>query len=152
MSSRIRRSAVAPESCHLARAIDLIGDRWSLLILRSALFGLRRFEDFQTELEIPRTVLSGRLQRLVSARLLEKSAYREAGKRHRNEYVLSAAGRALQPTLMALTQWSDDWLAPESPPPLSLRHAQTRQSVRAGFLDEAGQGVDPEDIRITYRR
>ncbi|MGC6498927.1 MAG: winged helix-turn-helix transcriptional regulator [Henriciella sp.] len=152
MAYRTKRSAIAPEACHLAHAIDLIGDRWSLLILRSALFGVRRFDDFQAELDIPRTVLSGRLRRLVEGGLLEKSLYQETGKRRRTEYVLSLAGQALQPTLMALTQWSDKWLLPDRPAPLSLRHRTTREEIEAGFLDPSGQRVHPDQIRIAYRR
>ena len=68
-----RKSPVPPSQCNLARAIELIGDRWTLLILRSALYGVRRFDDFQEELGTPRTVLSSRLNDLVDAGLLEKS-------------------------------------------------------------------------------
>ena len=69
----VRRSPVPPDTCNLAKAIDLIGDRWTLLILRAALYGVRRFDDFQSELGCPRTVLSGRLKKLVDAGLLDST-------------------------------------------------------------------------------
>ena len=102
-----RRSPVPPDTCNLARAIDLIGDRWTLLILRAALYGVRRFDDFQSELGCPRTVLSGRLKKLVDAGLLTKKAYKALRKRARPEYVLSATGLSLRPILIGLTQWGD---------------------------------------------
>jgi hypothetical protein len=66
-----RRSPIPPENCNLARTIEIIGDRWTLLILRAALYGVRRFDDFQAELRCPRTVLSGRLKTLVDAGLTQ---------------------------------------------------------------------------------
>ena len=66
-----RRSPVSPDTCNLAKAIDLVGDRWTLLILRAALYGVRRFDDFHAELGCPRTVLSGRLKKLVDDGLLD---------------------------------------------------------------------------------
>ena len=89
---RARRSPVPLDRCSLAKTVELIGDRWSLLILRSALYGVRRFDDFQTELGAPRTVLSGRLKKLSEDGLLDKQGYKEPGKRTRNEYVLSKKG------------------------------------------------------------
>ena len=81
-----------PDTCNLASAIEVVGDRWTLLILRAALYGVRRFDDFQAELKCPRTVLSGRLKSLVDAGLLIKRPYKAPGKRARPEYLLSAMG------------------------------------------------------------
>lgn len=147
-----RRSPVPLETCHLAKAVDVIGDRWVLLILRSALFGVRRFDDFQTELSIPRTVLSGRLKTLSEHGLIEKQTYKVEGKRPRPEYVLTEKGRALQPILIALTQWGDDWLSDGQTPPLSFTHAVSRQRVRAAFVDEDGREALPEHMRAALRK
>lgn len=152
MQARAQRSAVPLDTCHLAKAIEQVGDRWTLLILRSALFGVRRFDDFQSELDIPRTVLSGRLKAMVSHGLLEKRQYKQPGKRARAEYVLTEMGLALQPVLIGLTQWGDTWLAPGQTPPLSFTHAQSRQAVRAGFVDADGREVDPAELRAALRR
>ena len=79
----VRRSPVAAKHCNLARSFELIGDRWSLLILRSALYGVRRFDDFQADLDIPRSVLSNRLAGLVETGIMERREYREDGQRAR---------------------------------------------------------------------
>ena len=91
----VRRSPVPPDQCNLWKAFGLIGDRWTLVILRSALYGVRRFDDFQLELEIPRSVLSNRLAGLVELGIMERREYREDGQRARIEYPLTEMGRAL---------------------------------------------------------
>ncbi len=145
------RSPVPPEDCNLAKSIDLIGDRWTLLILRSAMFGLRRFDDFQRELTIPRTVLSGRLKALHQAGLMTKQSYKVEGKRPRPEYVLTEMGEGLQPILMALMQWGDTHLGNGSGP-ISFTHRTGRQKVRAGFVDAQGYEVPREALRIAIKR
>ena len=152
MIPRAQKSPVSLEICHLAKAIDAIGDRWTLLILRGALFGVRRFDDFQKELGVPRTVLSGRLSKLVDRGILTKSSYKEDGKRARTEYVLSDAGEALRPVFMALTQWGDEWVSDGAPPPISFTHAKSRQKVRPAFVDENGRETAMRDTRVSLRR
>ncbi|WP_300377688.1 helix-turn-helix domain-containing protein [Henriciella sp.] len=147
-----RKSPVSPERCNLARAVNEIGDRWTLLILRSALYGLRRFDDFQSELGTPRTILSGRLRSLVETGLLEKKMYKVEGKRARPEYVLTEKGEALRPVLIALTQWGDVWLDSDSLPPVSFTDMQSRQSVRTAFVTAEGREVPSENLRIVLRR
>ncbi len=146
-----RRSPVAPENCNLARAIDIIGDRWTLLILRAALYGVRRFDDFQAELRCPRTVLSGRLGRLVEAGLLMRRPYKTPGKRARPEYVLSEMGLSLRPVLIALTQWGDIWLGRGEVPPVSFTQIGSKQPIRAAFVDAEGREVRPDQIRAVLR-
>lgn len=151
MTPLARRSPVSLDICHLSKAVEVIGDRWTLLILRSALFGVRRFDDFQTELGIPRTILSGRLKRLLDAGIMTKESYRVPGKRPRPEYVLTEMGQALQPILIAMTQWGDEWLSEGATPPLGFTHAQKRQKVRAAFVDEDGTETTLTDMRISLR-
>jgi DNA-binding HxlR family transcriptional regulator len=152
MIPRAQKSPVPLEICHLAKAIEAVGDRWTLLILRGALFGVRRFDDFQKELAIPRTVLSGRLAKLVENGVLEKKSYKEDGKRARPEYVLTEAGEALRPVFMALTQWGDVWTSDGAPPPISFTHAKSRQKVRPAFVDEDGRETPMSDTRVSLRR
>lgn len=104
------RSPVPLADCALARAIQAIGDGWSLLILREALCGVERFDAMCDDLAIPRSVLAERLSRLVEAGILEQTTYREPGQRSRKAYVLSDKGRALIPTLAALRAWAEDHL------------------------------------------
>ncbi len=152
LPTRTSRSPVSLRDCRLARAIDLIGDRWALLILRSALYGVRRFDDFQDELGCPRTVLSGRLKMLATEGLLEKKPYREPGKRVRNEYVLSEKGVALQTALVALNQWGDAWLADGDTPPMTFTDAATRAPARIAFVGEDGTEVPVERLRPRLRK
>ena len=143
---RTRRSPVAPDHCNLTRAIGLIGDKWNLMILRSALYGVRRFDDFQSELGAPRTVLSGRLKTLVTKGLLETRQYREEGSRARKEYILTEQGNDLRPILIALTQWGDKWLGGGEAPISFTQKSGGR--VQAGFVGENGRVVAPEELRI----
>ena len=138
-----RRSPIPPDTCNLASAIEVVGDRWTLLILRAALYGVRRFDDFQAELKCPRTVLSGRLKSLVDAGLLVKRPYKAPGKRARPEYLLSAMGLSLRPILIGLTQWGDAWLAEGETPPISFTKAGTKSAIRAAFVDAEGREVRP---------
>ena len=146
-----RRSPIPPENCNLAKAIELVGDRWTLLILRAALYGVRRFDDFQSELGCPRTVLSGRLKTLVDKGLLTRRTYKVAGKRARPEYVLSAMGISLRPILIGLTQWGDVWLGAGEAPPISFTRTGSKSAIRAAFVDAEGREVRPDQIRAVLR-
>lgn len=141
----VRRSPVPPSDCNLWKAFELIGDRWILVILRSALYGLRRFDDFQNELDIPRSVLSNRLARLVDHGLMEKREYREEGQRTRIEYPLTKMGQSLGLSFTALTEWSDHWIGKGSGP-LSLRSKATGQRLAVALVDEHGKAVRKDDV------
>ena len=142
----IRRSPVRPCDCNLARSFELIGDRWTLLILRSAMYGVRRFDDFQAELEVPRSVLSARLAALVDAGIMERREYREEGQRGRIEYPLTDMGAELGLPFFAMTTWGDKWLA-EGEPLFGLRSRANGQKLRVMLVDERGKPVKPEDIQ-----
>ena len=141
----VRRSPVPPDQCNLWKAFGLIGDRWTLVILRSALYGIRRFDDFQLELEIPRSVLSLRLASLVELGIMERREYREDGQRARIEYPLTEMGRALGLPFMAMTEWSDHWIGKDTSP-LTLRSKTTGQRLRVAMVDEAGKPARKDDV------
>ena len=141
----VRRSPVPPDQCNLWKAFGLIGDRWTLVILRSALYGLRRFDDFQLELEIPRSVLSNRLAGLVELGVMERRDYREDGQRARIEYPLTEMGRALGLPFMAMTEWSDHWIGKDTSP-LTLRSKSTGQRLKVAMVDENGKPVRKDDV------
>ena len=107
------------QNCSIAGALELIGERWTLLILRDAFHRVRRFEDFQRRLGIARNVLSNRLQTLVDAGILERRLYQEHPARY--EYRLTEKGIDLWPVLMALVRWGDKYLA-ENGPPVIIEH------------------------------
>jgi DNA-binding HxlR family transcriptional regulator len=101
------------DNCPIGRALDLLGEKWSLLIVREAIYGVRRFDDFARALKCGRGVLSDRLKTLTAAGILERRDYIAPGQRPRPEYRLSEKGRDLFPAMLALSQWSERW----SPPP-----------------------------------
>jgi DNA-binding HxlR family transcriptional regulator len=143
----VRRSPVEKRHCNLAGSFELIGDRWTLLILRSALYGLRRFDDFQADIDIPRSVLSNRLAGLVETGIMERREYREEGQRARVEYPLTAMGRALGLPFFAMTQWSDKWLG-DGVSPLKLRSKGSGEWLSVALVDERGKRVKGEDVEM----
>ena len=142
-----RRSPVSMRDCNLSRSFELIGDRWTLLILRSALWGLRRFDDFQADLDVPRSVLSNRLAGLVESGLMERREYRERGRRTRVEYPLTRMGQALGLPFMAMTAWGDRWLG-DGTSPLTLRSKSTGQRLSVALVDQRGRWATREDIEM----
>src|SRR3954471_18169827 len=108
------------QTCSVARTLELVGERWTLLIIRDAFLGVRRFGDFADRLGIARNVLQDRLERLVEAGVLEKQPYQERPLRH--EYRLTDRGRARWPAIVALLQSGARPLASETGPPMLLLH------------------------------
>jgi DNA-binding HxlR family transcriptional regulator len=147
----VRRSPVPKEACTLARSFELIGDRWSLLILRSALYGVRRFDDFHADLDIPRSVLSSRLSLLVENGLLERRAYREEGRRTRVEYPLAEKGRALAIPFLAFAAWGARWLDAE-PNGLQFFNRRSGEALDVALIDKSGERVPLRDVEIRVAR
>lgn len=143
----VRRSPVAMRHCNLSKSFELIGDRWTLLILRSALYGLRRFDDLQADIDVPRSVLSNRLAGLVESGIMERREYREAGQRARVEYPLTKMGRRLSLPFMAMTAWGDQWLG-DGVSPLMLRSKSSGEAISVAFVDAKGSRAQPEDIEV----
>jgi DNA-binding HxlR family transcriptional regulator len=104
----VKRTSFATAECPVARSLDVIGDWWSLLIVRDAMFGMRRFGEFQTSLGIARNILAARLRALVANGILETAPATDGGS-HR-DYLLTAKGRDLFPIMVALRQWGDRYL------------------------------------------
>jgi DNA-binding HxlR family transcriptional regulator len=102
------------DQCSIARTVSLLGDRWTLIVLRQAFRGIRRFDEFQSSLGISPALLAGRLSRLAEAGILRRRPYR-SGQRTRQEYLLTQKGLDLYPVLMALRTWGDQYLAPDGP-------------------------------------
>lgn len=136
------------QDCSLARALEVIGERWTLLIVRDAFYGVRRFNDFQAHLDIPKAVLSNRLGGLVEEGVLERRADPEHAGRHL--YELTAAGRDLWPVLNALLAWGGRYRHPNS---RIFKHAacSTRLDDR-GHCSACDVFPDPTDILMEPRR
>jgi DNA-binding HxlR family transcriptional regulator len=131
-------SAYDTDACSIARTLALIGDRWTLLVLRDVANGVRRFDELAGHLGIARNVLSQRLARLAQAGLVDLTAYREPGARERHEYRLSGPGRELMPILVAIMDWGDRNLAGPEGPPAVVRHADCGAGIRVTLTCEEG--------------
>lgn len=119
-----------PDPCSIARTLELVGEKWSLLVLREVFSGVRRFDDLRRRSGAPRQVLSARLGGLVDAGVLRRHPYREPGQRTRYEYRLTGAGMDLYPVLVSLLRWGDRYLAlPAGGPTLELTHRDCGEPV-----------------------
>jgi DNA-binding HxlR family transcriptional regulator len=129
--------------CSIARALEVVGERWSLLILRNALFaGSTRYGEFQRSLGIATNVLQDRLDGFVGAGIMERRRARD--RPDSTEYVLTPKGRDFAPALIALTQWGDRWAAPDGPPIL-YRHEQCGSAISVGVQCARCGSVDGMD-------
>ncbi len=131
-------------NCSIANALDLIGEWWTILILREAFFGTRRFEDFQQHLGIARNILTTRLRKLCDSGVLQRVPIKEGAKRH--EYKLTSMGRDLYPTLIALTQWGDRWLHEDKSPVRFVEHATGDEIQPVSILSRQGKVLDARDL------
>ena len=126
----MRHVSLAGMPCPIARSLDLVGEWWSLLIVRDALFGARRFDDFKT-IGIADNVLAARLKRLVEVGILERRRYRERPNRY--EYMLTEKGRELGPVLSALRQWGTLWTTGQDQNP-RLLHSACHHEIAVGVV------------------
>jgi DNA-binding HxlR family transcriptional regulator len=153
LASELDRASLSTENCSVARTLALVGEKWTLLVLREAYYGTRRFSDFQARLGLARNLLTVRLQTLVDGGLLTRAPYRDPGTRTRHEYRLTDAGRELFPVLVALLQWGDTHLADADGPAAVLEHRDCGQPVRAIVQCTAGhRPLAPRDVRLLPRR
>jgi len=123
--------------CSVAGTLSVVGEKWSLLVLREAFFGVRRFADFQRVLGAPRAVLTDRLATLVEQGILRRVPYQAEGERQRHEYRLTEKGIDLYPTLVALMQWGDRYLA-DGDQPVELEHKDCGATVHLALVCDAG--------------
>lgn len=128
----------------IAAALDVVGDRWTILILRDAFRGIRRYDELRRDLDIPRAVLADRLRRLVEHGVLVKQQYQDRPPRH--EYRLTRMGLELSPILVALMHWGDRWLS-EGEPPTLLVHEPCGTAIDLGFhCWTCGEDFSPRQI------
>ena len=135
-------------NCAVAASMDVVGTRSAILVLREAIFGTRRFEDFVRRVGIGEPAVAARLKELTAAGLLERVPYREPGQRTRHEYQLTAKGMDFQPVVYALLQWGSRWETGETGPPLRVTHRDCGAAVRVRIRCEAGHDVDPDDVAV----
>jgi DNA-binding HxlR family transcriptional regulator len=137
----MKRTSFAGDTCPVARAVDVVGDWWSLLIVRDALIGRRRFGEFQTGLGVAKNILTDRLRKLVTAGVFEQVPAAD-GTAHK-EYALTESGRALLPVVVALGQWATCDGTPFTPV-----DRKTGKPVRLVFRSADGRTLDPRDVQL----
>ncbi|WP_433239692.1 winged helix-turn-helix transcriptional regulator [Streptosporangium sp. CA-135522] len=134
------------QDCSLARALELVGERWTLLVVRDALYGVRRYGDFLSHLDIPRAVLSQRLQALVEAGVLERRRYQDAPPR--DEYVLTAMGRELWDPVYLLAQWGERNLSAGGPRRIFFHTPCGTKIDHVGLCPACGGRAPLEEIEM----
>ena len=143
----MRWDQLAEEPCSIARTISVIGDRWTLLILRDCFLRVRRFDQFEARLGITRHVLADRLAKLVAAGVLMKVPYQDRQTRY--EYRLTPKGRDLYPVLMSIVHWGDMHMASEKGRPLLHRHLACGHTFDPVLVcSECHEPVDPRAVRV----
>ena len=140
----LKREYEGQESCSVARTLEIVGERWTWLIVRDAFLGLTRFDEFRTSLGIARNVLADRLGRLVEEGILERVPYQERPLRH--EYRLTKKGEELFTALNAIRQWGDRYVS-EAPMRL-LRRRSDGTPVVAALVPEGTPALARDDIEL----
>jgi len=141
----MRWDEIGGVSCSVARALSVIGDRWTMLVLRDAFLRTRRFEDFQRQLGVTRHLLADRLRKLVEAGILEKVRYQEKPARY--EYRLTEKGLDLYPVVVSLLRWGDRWMAGAEGPPVTLVHKTCGHRMHPALVcPDCGEPLGPRDV------
>jgi len=139
---------VPDSSCSIARSLGVVGERWTMLILRDAFLGATRFAQFRDDLGVAPDVLSDRLTTLVEYGVMRREPYQEPGARTRFAYHLTPAGRELQLVLSALQQWGDEHVPFVGGPSMLRRVRGTDNPVHVGYVDDGGREVEPGDVAM----
>lgn len=138
---------VSTENCPVQRALDVVGEKWTLLIVRDAANGVSRFDEFRRHMGMSDAVLSDRLRKLTASGILETVPYREPGSRTRYAYRLTRKGWDLFPVLVALRQWGETYAPDPDGTVLDIRHAECGSPVRAAVTcDKEGVALTPRDV------
>jgi DNA-binding HxlR family transcriptional regulator len=141
----MRWDDIDKQTCSVARALSVVGERWTMLIIRDAFLGTRRFDQFQSNLGITRHRLSERLGKLVEHGVLVKVPYQDRPVRH--EYRLTRKGLGLYPVLMSLARWGDDWMDKGEGAPLEYVHRKCGHKTRPVLAcSECGEALRPQEV------
>jgi DNA-binding HxlR family transcriptional regulator len=135
------------DNCTIGKAMAILGEKWTVVVLREVFNGIHRFDDMRVRTSIPRQVLTNRLGMLVDNGVLRRVPYREPGSRVRDEYRLTEKGFDLYPLLVAVREWGDRYLAGPEGPPLESVHRGCGAAVHAVLTCECGHAeVPPRDV------
>ena len=147
----MRWSEIDQQDCSVAQALSVVGDRWTMLILKEAFMRVRRFEDFQERTGAPRPILAERLKTLVDDDVLEKRLYSERPDRY--EYRPTEKGLDLWPVLVSLLRWGDKWMTGRDGPPVEIRHRACGHAIHPELAcPECGEWLAATDMVATPRR
>ncbi len=145
--SSAKLSRLANKECSVARTMEIVGDRWSILILREAYYGVKRFDEFELYVGIAPNILSARLKKLVSAGIMRRVPLPEHSRRY--EYILTEKGRDFFPAYLALKKWGDDWLADGAGPQVVFRERALGRPIEHPEITRAdGELLGLEDVEV----
>lgn len=146
------RSLTAVDArCSIARTLEVVGQKWTLLVVREALLGATRYAEFRSRLGIAPDVLADRLTTLVEHGILERRPYRDEGEREREEYVLTGAGRDLMPVLTAMLQWGDAHRPTGDDPAGRSVQRESGRPVRLTYVSEDGRELGADEVQLVRR-
>jgi DNA-binding HxlR family transcriptional regulator len=135
-------------TCSISRTLEILGDRWTVLVLREVFNGVRRFDDIQAHIAVSRSVLAKRLSTLVEQGVFERRPYQEPGDRVRHEYRLTPLGWQLQPVLISMMAFGDAHLAESEGPPVVLRHKDCGEEIGVAVVCEAGHRIGKRELLL----
>jgi DNA-binding HxlR family transcriptional regulator len=145
--SGVKQSRLANKECSMARAMEVVGDRWTILILREAYYGVTRFDEFEYYVGVAPNILSNRLKRLVDAGMMKRVPLPEHSGRY--DYVLTEKGRDFFPAYLALKKWGDDWLAEPEGPQVVFRDRDAGRVISyPKLLNASGKPLRLEDVEV----
>ncbi len=133
-------------NCSIARTLEVVGEKWTILILREVWYGSSRFGDFERILGCPRNLLAERLRKLVEQGILSTESYREPGTRSRHQYVITPKGLDLLPAVLGLMQWGDRYRADPEGPAIVNRHRNCGADLHVEVRCEHDHHINAADI------
>jgi len=143
------RTSLKDFQCSVAQAMDIVGDKWAMLIVRDTFYGFHRFSDYQKSLGVARNILADRLGQLVEGGVLERRQTKPDVERY--EYFLTEKGEALLPVLVALIQWGDRWVFEKDKAPVKIIEAKSRKLVDTmDVRDRDGRPLRASDIEFAH--
>ena len=134
--------------CSVARSLEVLGEKWALLVVREAFFGVTRFADFRARIGVAPDVLTARLETLVEGGVLERRPYRDEGQRQREEYVLTEAGAELKTILAAFVAWGDEYRPSGFGPSTVYVEEATAEPVHLAFVSADGRELAPDAVTV----
>lgn len=138
--------------CPIMKAIKEIGDKWTLLILRECFLGFKRFDDFQTNLKISKSVLSAKLNKMIALELLEKRSYKNEGERTRYEYLLTQKGKDLMKIILSFMEWGNEYLVKDGELTLKIVEKNQKNDIEIAILNQSNERLKYRELEMKVVR